>query len=92
MKKDMTGVLVESSIRRTLKSIQESPERATRNLIDLGLEFSNGRFQTRLFKQAQTMLQNQKSAYYDFVKNIVRETVSCHGNICLAIGYTKGVI
>lgn len=71
MKKDMTGVLVESSIRRTLKSIQESPERATRNLIDLGLEFSNGRFQTRLFKQAQTMLQNQKSAYYDLVKNIV---------------------
>lgn len=71
MKKDMTGVLVESSIRRTLKSIQESPERATRNLIDLGLEFSNGRFQTRLFKQAQTMLQNQKSTYYDLVKNIV---------------------
>lgn len=71
MKKDMNRVLVESTVRRTLKSIQESPERATRNLIDLGLEFSNGRFQTRLFKQAQKMLQNQKSAYYDFVKNIV---------------------
>ena len=71
MKKDMTEVLVESTVRRTLKNIRESPERATRNLIDLGLEFSNGRFQNRLFKQAQKMLQNQKSAYYDLVKNIV---------------------
>ncbi len=71
MKKDMTRVLVESTVRRTLKNIQESPQRATRNLIDLGLEFSDGRFQSRLFKQAQKMMQNQKSAYYDLVKRIV---------------------
>ena len=71
MKTDMTKVLVESTLRRTLKNIQESPERATRNLIDLGLQFSSGRFQTRLLKQAQKMMQNQKSAYYDLVKNIV---------------------
>lgn len=71
MKKDMTSVLVESNIRRTLKNIQEAPERATRNLIDLGLQFSSGRFQTRLFAQAQKMLQNQKSAYYDLVKRVV---------------------
>ena len=71
MIKDMTKVLVESTVRRTIKNIQKSPERATRNLIDLGLEFSNGRFQTGLFKQAQKMLQNRKSAYYDLVKNIV---------------------
>lgn len=70
MKKDMTGILVESTIRRTLKNIQEAPERATRNLIDLGLQFSSGRFQTRLFAQAQKMLQNQKSAYYDLVKHV----------------------
>lgn len=71
MKKDMTCVLVESTVRRTLKNIQASPERATRNLIDLGLEFSVGRFQTRLLKQAQKMMQNQKSAYYHLIKNIV---------------------
>ena len=71
MKKDMTRVLVESTVRRTLKNIQESPERAIRNLIDMGLEFSKGRFQTRLFKQAQKMLQNPRSAYYDLVRNIV---------------------
>lgn len=73
MKKDTTRVLVESTVRRTLKNIQESPERATRNLIDLGLEFSNGRFQTRLLKHAQRMLKNQKSAYYDLVKRVVAD-------------------
>lgn len=71
MKKDMTRVLVESTVRRTLKNMQDSPERATRNLVDLGLQFSNGRFQARLLSQTQKMLQNTKSAYYDLVKNIV---------------------
>ncbi len=71
MKKDMTKVLVEATVRRTLSNIEESPERATRNLIDLGLEFSNGRFQTRLFRQAQKMMQDTKSAYYGLVKHMV---------------------
>lgn len=71
MKKDMTRVLVESTVRRTLKNIEESPHRETRNLVDLGLQFSSGRFQTRLLRQAQTMLQNQRSAYYDLVRRIV---------------------
>lgn len=71
LKKDMTRVLVESLLRRTLKNIQDSPERATRNLIDMGLQFSNGRFQKKLFHQAQTMLQNQSSAYYNLVNDIV---------------------
>ena len=62
---------MEATVRRTLKSIQDSPERATRNLVDLGLQFSNGRFQTRLFQQLQRMLRNEKSAYYDLVKRIV---------------------
>ena len=42
MERDLTRTLVESTVRRTLKNIQESPERAIRNFIDLGLEFSNG--------------------------------------------------
>ncbi len=71
MKKDMKRVLVEATVRRTLKNIQESPHRATRNLVDLGLQFSSGRFQTRFLTQAQKLLQNPKSAYYDLVKNIV---------------------
>lgn len=83
----MNRVLVESTVRRTLKNIQESPERETRNLIDLGLEFSSGRFQTRLFKQAQKMMQNQKSAYYELVKNIV---ATVDHNIITTFGVNLG--
>ena len=87
MKKDMTKILVEATIRRTLKNIQESPARATRNLVDLGLQFSNGRFQTRLLAQAQKMLQNQKSAYYGLVKELV-DTVD--HDIITAFGVNLG--
>lgn len=66
----MNRILVEGSIRRTLKSIKESPKRTIRNLIDLGLNFSEGRFQTRLLKTAQEMLHNQKSAYYTLVQDV----------------------
>lgn len=44
MKSDMTRVLVESTIRRTLKAMRESPEREARNLVDAGAQFSTGRF------------------------------------------------
>lgn len=68
MKQDMNRILVEGAVRRTLKSMKESPERTIRNLVDLGLNFSNGRFQTRFLETAQEMLHNQKSAYYTLVK------------------------
>lgn len=90
MKKDTTRVLVEATVRRTLKNIQDSPARATRNLVDMGLQFSNGRFQTRLFRQLQKMLQNEKSAYYDLAKmiasNVDHDLITTFG---VNIGYTS---
>lgn len=71
MKKDMNRMLIETVVRRTLKNIKGSPERETRNLVDLGLEFSNGRFQKRFLQATQKMLHNQESAYYSLVKNTV---------------------
>ena len=94
MKSDMTRVLVESTIRRTLKAMRESPEREARNLVDAGAQFSTGRFQTRLISHAQRMLQNAKSAYYALVKDVV--TYADHDNITtfgVNLGYnscTKG--
>lgn len=71
MKQDMNRMLIEATIRRVLKNIQESPERAVRNLVDLGLEFSNGRFQKQFLKTAQRMLHNENSAYYSLVRNVI---------------------
>lgn len=94
MKSDMTRVLVESTIRRTLKAMQESPEREARNWLTPGPSFSTGRFQTRLISHAQRMLQNAESAYYALVKDVV--TYADHDNIAtfgVNLGYnscTKG--
>lgn len=94
MKQDATRILVEATVRRTLKSIQECPERATRNFVDLGLQFSRGRFQTSLLEQFRKMLQNEKSAYYDLAKRIAtgvdHDLVTTFGVNVGYNGFTKG--
>lgn len=74
MKTDVTKKLIETTIHRSLKNIGDNPERAIRNLVDLGLQFSNGRFQKQFFAQAQKMLQNPQSAYYTLTENLVANT------------------
>ena len=72
-KTDFTRILIETTVRRTLDKIHESPERETRNLVDFGLNFTKGRFQKLFLETTQKMLRNEESAYYTLVKN----TVSC---------------
>jgi hypothetical protein len=69
MKNRMPRILVETIVKKALKSIKDSPERGIRNLIDLALLFSDGRFQKAFFAEAQTMLQNENSAYYGLVRD-----------------------
>lgn len=94
MGKGITKILVETAVRRTVKNLKKSPEREARNLVDLGLQLSTGRFQKRLFMHAQTMLKNQNSAYYTLIKNtamnvdednLVRFSINLGYNSC-----TKG--
>lgn len=66
---DMNRLLIEATVQRTLERLNDAPEREMRNLIDMGLEFSEGRFQKQIFCTAQTMLQNPNSAYYTLVKH-----------------------
>jgi len=72
MEKSMARMLVETVVKKALKSIQDDPERGIRNLVDMGLQFSEGRFQKNFFTVAQTMLQNENSAYYSLVRNMVK--------------------
>lgn len=71
MPTDLNRLLVESTIRKTFKEIKKSPERAIRNLIDLGIEFSDGYLQKSFLQSVQNMLSNQNSAYYALVKDCV---------------------
>lgn len=64
--------LIETFVRKALRDIQDSPERNIRNLVDMALSFSRGRFQTRFFQSAQRLLRNEHSAYYRLVRNVAQ--------------------
>lgn len=44
MENNMTRMLVGTFVRKALKDIQECPNRGIRNLVDMTLQFSEGRF------------------------------------------------
>ena len=94
LKNDARRVLIESMIRRTLDDMKENPGRGTRNLIELGINFAKGRFQKRFFRNAQEMLENENSAYYPMVQDIVNHVDNdCLLTFGMDIGYnscTKG--
>lgn len=67
MENTLSRIIIETTVRQTLKSLKEDPKRSIRNLVDMALQFSKGRFQSRFFVAAHTLLENEDSAYYDFV-------------------------
>ncbi|MBP3650926.1 MAG: hypothetical protein J6K73_14220 [Clostridia bacterium] len=71
MAANTTRILIETIVRKTLRDIQNAPERSIRNLVDMALNFSKGRFQKSFFEGAQRMLANEHSAYYPLVRNVV---------------------
>lgn len=62
MKEDIKRTLITSMLQKIFRDGKRSPRRTVRNLVDLGLNVSKGRFQTRFLTYAQEMLQNQESA------------------------------
>lgn len=76
MEKSMNEVLIETTVNQAIKKIQNDPERATRNLVDIALNFSNGRFQQRFLELLQKMLENEHSAYYRMMSDIMTNTDS----------------
>lgn len=76
MERKASRIIIETLVRKALRDIKDSPERSMRNLVDMALHFSQGRFQQRFFTAAQTMLQNEQSAYYDLVQDLVSHVAS----------------
>lgn len=71
MRNDVFYTLIETVVANKLKDMKKYPKRAARNLIDLGLLFSKGKFQNAFFSSAQTMLQNEDSPYYKLIDNVI---------------------
>ena len=69
MENSMSRILIETTVRQTLKGLQDDPKRSIRNVVDMALHFSDGRFQSRFFRTAQTMLEHEDSAYYVLVED-----------------------
>lgn len=61
-------------LQKIFRDGKRSPRRTVRNLVDLGLNVSKGRFQTRFLTYAQEMLQNQESAYYELAADVIAHT------------------
>lgn len=67
----MTQKLIRTFVKKAFHDIKEEPQRNIRNLVDMALNFSNGRFQKNFFESAQELLRNEQSAYYKLIQDLV---------------------
>lgn len=90
MAETLNQALIESTIKQAIKRIQDDPERSTRNLVDMALLFSSGKFQQRFLEVIQQMLQNEQSSYYrvisDLITNVDSKRISTFG---INLGYNS---
>ncbi len=90
MVNDISRVLVETVVKKTLKDLKDSPERSTRNLVETALNFSEGRFQHEFFSMADTMLKNEQSPYYALIRDAVAHVDSDRMlNFGMNLGYNS---
>lgn len=71
MSNDVSRTIIETLVRKAVADIRDTPKRSTRNLVDMALNFAEGRFQNRFLQIAQTMLKNENSAYYKLIPDVV---------------------
>lgn len=64
-------LIIKTFVKTALKGADESPERCTRNLIDMALHFSRGRFQQDFFEISRKMLNNDNSPYYPLIEDVL---------------------
>ena len=74
MENTIQRILTGTIVKRTLNEIKRDPKRSIWNLVDMALQLSSGRFQQNFFSAAQQMLRNERSSYYDLVRNAVANT------------------
>lgn len=65
--------MIEGAVNLVLKKVESDPKRSIRNLIELAVNNSHGRFQRSFFEIAQRMLKNEDSAYYTLAERAIAE-------------------
>ncbi|MGN1021720.1 MAG: hypothetical protein ACI4O7_15255 [Aristaeellaceae bacterium] len=69
MTQSVSYVLIETIVRRALREVESSPRRSSRKLVDMAVNFCQGRCQQLFFKGAQRMLRNEQSALYPLIQD-----------------------
>ncbi len=64
--------MIDATVQHGIRDMAQDPARSVRRLADLGKHFSRGRFQDTVFTIMQELLENEQSAYYDMVANVLR--------------------
>lgn len=72
----MTRSIVEGLVDQYLEQIKRDPKRSIRKLVDLGGQFAKGRFQKKIIGLMQSVLSNEASPYYTFVREMMEHTDS----------------
>lgn len=63
-KHDLTRTIIESAVDRALRDMEKDAHRSVRNLVDLALTFSKGRFERHFLEICRRMLESEGSPYY----------------------------
>lgn len=92
---DLTRLLIEGAVGRALKQVQRDPHRSLRNLVDLGLVFTNAQLQRTVLQLTHNMLEPEDSAYYELLdllaQKVDHETLKTFGTNVGYEGLTRGV-
>lgn len=71
---DITRAIIDATLDRGLREIEEDPKRSIRKLADMGKQFSKGRFVQDLYTLFQELLRNDDSPYYTAIEHLLRHT------------------
>ena len=74
MPNPITRAIIDSTVDRSLREIDEDPKRSIRKLTDLGRLFNKGRFTDEVYALVQDLLHNDDSPYYTAIERILRHT------------------
>ena len=71
---NITRALIDASVDRGLREIEEDPKRSIRKLTDMGRMFIKGRFMDEVLSIVQDLLRNDDSPYYEAIEQMLRNT------------------
>lgn len=70
----ITRAIIDSTVERGIREVEEDPKRSIRKLTDMGRMFNRGPFLDEIYAMVQDLLRNDDSTYYTVIENLLRNT------------------